>query len=203
MISGKYNGILCIMILVVLSSGCIAGVLRPINSGCVAGDLSPINDIYINKTSDGTYTVAGVSFKGPDNWNVSAEKQSENFIKISAASYPKDSNSRSSKTPYIIPINIAQFIVSITSTDNLTAYESKPIEHSGTNRISNDMLIIDGNKAYRQIFTVNCNGTVLKCEQINFVKNNKGYIMTFQTPESDFNREKPNFDIILNSFKVD
>lgn len=193
MISTKYFGILCIMILVVLSSGCIAGILSPSNDA----------NIKINKTTDGTYSVANVSFKCPDNWNVSAENQSENFIKISAAPYPKDSNFSPSKTPYIVPANIAQFIVSISSTDNLTSYESKPIEHSGTNRISNDTLTIDGIKVYRQFFTVKYEENLLKCEQINFVKNNKGYIMTFQALESDFDKEKPNFDIILNSLKVD
>lgn len=196
MISGKYIGIIGFMVLIVSISGGISDLLD---------FFSLYNDVNIdiNKTSDGAYSVAGVSFKCPDNWNVSAEKQSENDIKISVAPYPKDSNFIPFKTPYMIPLNTAQFVVAITSNNKTPEEVSKPIEHSDINKISNDTLIINGIKVYRQIFTVNYNGTVLKCEQINFVKNNKEYVMTFQAPDNAFDKEKSNFDIILNSFKVD
>lgn len=38
--------------------------------------------------------------------------------------------------------------------------------------------------------------------EINLVKKGYQYLLLFETSESDFDKEKPNFDMILNSFKT-
>jgi hypothetical protein len=73
-------------------------------------------------------------------------------------------------------------------------------------RVSNDTINIDGKTAYEDVFIFN---SILppvidrKIVRIIFVKNEKTYLMLFECQNWDYNKEKPNFDIILNSFKVD
>ena len=39
-------------------------------------------------------------------------------------------------------------------------------------------------------------------QEIGFVKNGTTYIMDFMAPSTDFNNEKQNFNIILNTLKI-
>ena len=71
-------------------------------------------------------------------------------------------------------------------------------------KISSGTLTIDGEKAYEETFTTNYGSDigVMRDEQIGFVKNGIAYLMDFEVKDEDFDKEKRNFDIILNSFKV-
>ena len=70
-------------------------------------------------------------------------------------------------------------------------------------KISSNIIVIDGNKAYEEIFTTNdnINGT-MRFERMDFVKNGNVYTIVFQAPDNYFDKEKQNINIILNSFKV-
>lgn len=72
-------------------------------------------------------------------------------------------------------------------------------------KISNKTLTIDENTAYETIYAFNNPSIfheIIIIQQIAFVKNGTTYSLDFQTPNNEFNNEKPNFDIILNSFKI-
>ncbi|MBM4241283.1 MAG: hypothetical protein FJ150_06455 [Euryarchaeota archaeon] len=79
-------------------------------------------------------------------------------------------------------------------------------EHpDGWYEISNKTLTIDGKTAYEKIFIVYSLIPPIvdrRFEEIYFVKNGKTYLMLFEAQDWDFDKEKTNFDIILNSFKV-
>ena len=71
-------------------------------------------------------------------------------------------------------------------------------------KISGGTLTIDGEKAYEITFTTDYGNDIgiMRDEQIGFVKNGIAYIMDFEVKDGDFDKEKQNFNIILNSFKV-
>ena len=70
--------------------------------------------------------------------------------------------------------------------------------------ISKGTLKIDGNTAYQVTGVDNSNGPTknMRLEGISFTKNGKMYSFLLQAPNNDFDKEKSNFDLIINSFKV-
>ena len=73
------------------------------------------------------------------------------------------------------------------------------------NEISNSTVTVDGKNAYETTYMVNSLIPPVidqKLEQIIFVKNGKTYLLLLQAQNWDFDNEKKNFNIILNSFKV-
>lgn len=72
----------------------------------------------------------------------------------------------------------------------------------GSTRISNDTITLDGEKAYENIYFDNNTLKNMRVNQIYFVKNDITYVITLQANTTNFDNEKSNFNIILNSFKV-
>jgi len=73
------------------------------------------------------------------------------------------------------------------------------------NEISNNTLKIDNKTAYETTFIVNSlipSMVDITVKQIVLVKNGKTYLMLLQAPNWSFDKEKPNFNAIINSFKV-
>jgi len=70
----KYIGIIGFMVLITLSSGCIS--LGGFADVFYIGDDSS-NITEVNKTSDGTYSAYGVSFKCPGDWSVGILEEKE------------------------------------------------------------------------------------------------------------------------------
>ena len=99
---------------------------------------------------------------------------------------------------------------SIPTKDNLSEQEIIDIMRNDTDvfgvRVSNDTINIDGKTAYEDVFLLNSvfpPAIERKYLHTVFVKNGKTYLMVFESQNWDYNKEKQNFDIILNSFKVD
>jgi hypothetical protein len=98
---------------------------------------------------------------------------------------------------------------SISTNSNLSEQEIVDVMRNGTDslgtKISNDTIMINGKTAYRDVYTVNNLWPPVidqRIEQILFVKNEKTYLFTFEAPNWDYSKEKQNFDMIINSFKV-
>lgn len=73
------------------------------------------------------------------------------------------------------------------------------------NEISNSTVTVDGKTAYETTYMVNSLIPPVidqKLEQIVLVKNGKTYLLIIQAQNWDFDNEKQNFNIILDSFKV-
>jgi len=69
--------------------------------------------------------------------------------------------------------------------------------------ISNGTLKIDGNIAYQVTGIADINGSNknMRYEGISFVKNGKMYSFLLQAPDSDFDKEEQNFNIIFKQFQ--
>lgn len=63
-------------------------------------------------------------------------------------------------------------------------------------------LKIDNKTAYADTIVYDDGQKSIKSVQIIFVKNNSAYLMYLQAPADEFDKEKGNFAVILNSFKV-
>lgn len=99
-VSGKYAAIIIgILILVVLNSGCISfgGFLNVLSL-----DNSSSNLTELNKTDNNTYSIAGISFTGPDGWYFTAVNDSRDIIILGSPN--------SSKFLYFNPLFEVQII---------------------------------------------------------------------------------------------
>lgn len=109
--------------------------------------------------------------------------------------------------PFInyIPNDISVQIYSMPSNESTqdVINKAKNFTVRDLTKISNGTLNIDGNTAYQVTCVDNTNGpNKMRCEGISFVKNGKMYRILLQAPDSNFDKEKPNFDMVLNSLKV-
>ncbi|GEM_PF-1471823 len=228
--------IICFMVLVVLSSGCISSEGFIDSLGLSDNSM---NIIELNKTVNNTYSVAGVSFKCPDGWHIIGTNYIDNIIisgfsnttkypafqiQIINNNYIQNSNDPS----YTIPenetenglfsnLNMPGEVVvgnssnytSISINNNLSEKQIMDIMRNSTDslgtKVSSDTITIDGKTAYRDTFVLNNLWPLVidhRIEQIVFVKNGKAYLMFFEVPNKDYDKEKSNFDMIINSFKI-
>jgi hypothetical protein len=185
---------------VVLASGCIS----------IGGFFQDLSD---NNYSMNTYSANGISFNYPDNWSTDTDNEDQNTIKITASpNYSSDNFTSIGPFPVhtvtITSHDDAQFQVQITHNDNMSEQEVSQIVNAeldqNMKKISSGTLTVDGKKAYEEMFTTNFGDDIgtIRYDQIGFVKNGNTYLMVFQVKNEDFAKEKQNFDIILNSFKV-
>lgn len=81
-----------------------------------------------------------------------------------------------------------------------------PVELAGYcyRQVSNRTLTVDGSRAYELVYTIGCDPTQTS-QQTRLVILQKGdyfYIIDCKTTPGNFNRENPNFDIIINSLDI-
>lgn len=167
----RISGILVLIILVVLTSGCTSN--------------STIN----------TYSGNGISFNYPPGWNITSPNTSGTYTTFSVI-VSKDPVQEGTE----VQINV---MPSNASTQDVVNSAKEFIVPNWT-KLSNGTLKIDGNTAYQVTYIDNDYGPEegIRCEQIGFVKNGKIYSIVLSAPYYNFDKEKSNFNIVLNSLKV-
>lgn len=157
----------------------------------------------------------GISFKCPDNWSVGVIKEKGSTILV-AAPLLRESNIISVSTSGLFGFQSggvawssadAQFEVDIIFNNGMSEQESinkvKWEMLPAGNKISSENITIDGENAFKDILILNSTEIIIeRFECIYFVKNQKTYLIIFSALDKDFDKEKANFDMILNSFKV-
>lgn len=151
-----------------------------------------------------TYFGNGISFNYPCTWALSNDTSdtSENIF--------SDNDVDNSITVFENPSEDSpQFEVQIIPNNGLSDQDAINQAQNGQDiewvKISNSTTKIDGNTAYKSTFTDNDTNIftqLMKIQQIFLIKNGNTYYLTFQAPNKDFDKEKQNFDLILNSFKI-
>lgn len=149
----------------------------------------------VNNDNTKNYSGNGISFNYPANWTVTFPDNSGTQTTFSIIGF-RDSMMEGPQ----FQVNI---MPSTESTQDVINNGQSFLIPGGT-IISNGTLKIDGETAYQTTYTYNDNSPngLSRYEQIGFVKNGKIYSFLFKAPDSDFDNEKPNFEMILNSFKV-
>ena len=70
-------------------------------------------------------------------------------------------------------------------------------------QVSNRTLTVDGSKAYELVYTIGCDPTKQANNPLVILqKGDYFYIIACKTAPGNFNRENPNFDIIINSLAI-
>ena len=182
-ISRKYIGLIIILMLAFLVLSFSADNISNIANS---------NNIKAYNSTTNTYSGNGISFNYPSNWNVQTNNQAGNN-EIMVVS-----------DDTVFQVSILPKPPGMSDQEAITAIQSSTYP-DGFQKISNNTLTIDGNTAYETIYAVNNPSIfheIIIIQQIVFVKNGTTYSLDFQAPNNEFNNEKPNFDIILNSFKI-
>jgi len=182
-ISRKYIGLIIILILAFLVLSFSADNISNIANS---------NNIKAYNSTTNTYSGNGISFNYPSDWLVQTDNPDGNKVIMVV----------SNNTTF--QVSISTNPQGMSDQEAITAIQTST-NPSGFQKISNNTLKIDGNTAYETTYTIN-NPTIFPeittDQQIALVKNGTTYSLDFQAPTNDFNNEKPNFDIILNSFKI-
>mgnify|MGYP005848553421 FL=1 len=166
------------------SSGCIfiGGFMDVLSTDDSSGNFTELN-----KTANGTYSVAGVSFKCPDNWHVGVIKEKGSTI-IVAAPMLREINNTSTSISAFGPFGFEsggvawssadpQFEVDIFSNNGMSEQEAINMVKNdmipGGNKISSDKIIIDGRYAFKDVVIFNDTVEIIRFECIYFVKTEK------------------------------
>ena len=166
-------------------------ILIVLASGCITGNMNNVNVV------NNTYSGEGVSSKIPANWKVSKLTDETNTnIKI-------DKNNSTDGT--LITIAKLPNPKGMSDQDGINAIQNPTNQGGNYQKISNNTTTVDGNTAYETTYIVNDTSRftqIMKEQQINFIKNGTTYALIFDAPENTFDKEKSNFDITLNSFRI-
>jgi len=140
------------------------------------------------------YSAYGVSFNYPEGWYVTSDNETgSNMIFVSNGS----SFNPTELQIQIVPNN------GLSEKDALNQIKTSE-SPQGYQHISNTTLTINGKTAYQDNYIghdPNSNVT-MKISTIYFVKNENMYLILIQAPEKVFDQEKQNFEVIINSLKV-
>ena len=178
-ISNKYMGVtIGVLTFVILTSGCIS--------------IDNFMGSFINSSTK-TFSGYGVSFEYPSSWYVYPDNTTaNNMIMVTKE----------------VGFNNVQFQVQIMPNNGMsergTVNQIKESYTPGWNKVTSNTLIIDNKTAYEDIYTVNDThfSKLMRMSQIILVKNNKTYLILLQAPDNEFDKEKSNFNVILESFKA-
>jgi len=184
--------IMGILIFVVLTSGCTS-ISSLFNKN---GDDYKINDTSYNliaKTPTKTYSAYNVSFKYPSSWFATSDNTTGSEI-ISVLKS--------------ISFNGVQLEIQIVPNNGMSEQGAVSQIHEsvtpGWTKNASYMITINNQTAYEDIYKVNDShySKLMRFAVISFSKNDKTCLLTLQAPDEDFDKEKPYFAVILNSFEV-
>ncbi|MEN6592944.1 MAG: hypothetical protein ABFC12_06855, partial [Methanobacterium sp.] len=106
------------------------------------------------------------------------------------------------------PVN--QSSLSITLKPNIYRSKELAIEKEklgtvlGMNKVSNNTMIIDNETAYVEVYEGRLPPLpeVMTNQYVILVKNDTIYIFNIMVPKEEFDKEKPKYDVVLNSFRA-
>jgi PsbP-like protein len=156
-------------------------------SGCITQ-----NNNQTNKFSQN-----GVSFDYPQNWTV-ANVTSPNAV--AAVADPTTVQNGRPTTAVIIqqpPLN--------TGANLKLAYDANYanfFNKTGYQKVSEANITSNNTKIYENIYTINTAGLEKEYRVAWLTKNRKIYVILCTALKKDFDREKSNFDLVINTFQV-
>jgi ABC-type sulfate/molybdate transport systems ATPase subunit len=177
----KYLFAVAILAFVVLASGCIA------QQG--------------NQTSNQTktYSAGGISFKYPGSWNIiAATTNNTTIVTVNDVNFNRTNATRGA----------AVMILKTPKTSNANAQQLRQqmlqrAQHTGANATVTTATTVNGISANETTYNEkNRAGRQEQVKIIDFEKNNNFYIIMLVPFGGDLQSQKQNFDLIVNSFKV-
>jgi hypothetical protein len=168
-------GIIIILIFVALASGCTSQTTQ-------------------NQTNTKTYAANGISFQYPNQWQ---EIPPENLT--------TKTSSGSNIIAGVIDPNNSDILVLVQTTSATNAKQSfdatkTALNTAGGQIVSESTTTVDGATAYQMDYTITT--SIPKKERLILFEKGKIYGLTYSTPQADFDSQLNNFNVIVNSFKV-
>jgi len=182
----KYLFVITLLALVVMSSGCTTNQ----------------NQTNQSQIPTKTYAANGISFQYPDTWNLT-DKSTANVTLITIKS-PDVQITNGNATKGNLVLITKQAVpqgVNIT-TANITDMISSSLKKSGLNA-TNETVNIAGVTATKFSFTQTIQNATDNVWVIEFAKNNYLYSLIFVSVGEDLQTAKQNFDVFINSFKIE
>jgi len=161
-------------------------------SGCVSSG---------NETNNTTshYSQNGISFDYPGTWNT-ANAVSNNSLAAVGDPNSVDNTTGEPQTFVLIQKSNA------TSSDLQTAYNANYASlftNTSYQRVSEGNITVNGATALENVYTVNStSGTAMQMQAVWLKENSDIYVILCGATQSDFNNQQDNFNMVINSFKV-
>jgi hypothetical protein len=152
-----------------------------------------------NRKNIGIYNQNGISFNYPTDWKI-ANTSSPNALV--AVADPKTMNPETGVPSAVVIIQKIGLSEGSTLTSFYDQNYANLFQNSSFQRISEGNITLNGMKAYENVYTKNQNGIQKQQTAIWVEKDQKVYIILYSALKPDFNKEKSNFDLITNSFKI-
>ncbi|MDP3034979.1 MAG: PsbP-related protein [Methanobacteriaceae archaeon] len=174
----KYFLALLVLSLVVFTSGCTSNT-----------------DTKDNQTK--TLSPNNVSFTYPGTWAI-ADSQANDTI--AAVADPSSVNAQTGLAQTVVTVQLKKLTGTFDSmyADN---YESL-FSNSSYQRVSEGNLTLNGRNVLEYVYTIDADGTNIKQRAIWIQDNKNVYVILCSALTSQFDKEKQNFDMIINSFNI-
>jgi len=144
-----------------------------------------------------TYNVSGISFTYPGTWS-EISKDQINLTGDSASAIVGVTDESGQ-----IGILIQSTPSSSESLKSFISINKAGIKKNGYNILSDKTTTVNGVQAHQIIFAgTGSSGNSTKYVMTLFKKNNKIYYIVFNSPPEDFDSQQTNYNMVLNSFKV-
>lgn len=174
----KYLLALLVLTLVVFASGCTSD-----------------NNEKNNQTK--TLSQNNISFTYPATWMIGESKANDT---IASVADPKSVNTQTGFAETVVSIQIKNRTGTFEDMYN-DNYESL-FSNSSYQRISESNMTLNNNSVFGNVYTVESGGVIKKQRAIWINDNKKVYVILCSALSSQFDKEKQNFDMIINSFKI-
>lgn len=154
------------------------------------------NMFGLTNTQTNSYSGDGVSFNVPPNWHVLKKGQG-----TKANMQIVDNNSNNVQ----IAISISTIPKNESDQEMISMIQDSMSENSNFEKTSHNTISINGNTAYESTYTSSSSSQsneAVTDEEVLFIKKGMLYDIIFEAPVNEFNSEQTNFNITLNSFKI-
>jgi len=147
------------------------------------------------------YDANGISFNYPTTWNVTSTTSAANMTMVLVTD-PDFTNTNGTKGTTVIVFKIPK-----NTSSNINQVMHKTVQNvtqPGETASAIKEVTFNGINANETTFTrKNSDGAQIQSKVIYFERNNKLCIMMLSTVSSDFDAQKKNFELILNSFEFE
>jgi hypothetical protein len=157
-----------------------------------------------NQTSIPTknYSAGGISFQYNDTWNINnATQGNQTVIAVTDTDFNQTNGTKGSA---VIIVKIPTSVINasgLTLTDTKTNLTTQAQQNGG--QVTNSTVNIGGLTANKLTYNVTMNSTPIYGGLIDFEKNNNTFLINFASANTNVETAKANFDVIINSLKVD
>lgn len=148
-----------------------------------------------------TYSSNGITFNYPGSWQELSQVNNENGI--AGVGDPSSVNSSSKLANTVVVVQKVAMPSGLTLQEAvdalITSFQS---QDPNFQKISQKTITFNGATAYEIVYKMGANGVQKQEKAVIFEKNGYLYAITGSSLPNDFNNQQANFDMVINSFKV-